>query len=146
MTDESREKLLAHLALDEGCVLHAYADSLGFLTLGFGRLIDKRRGGGITHAEALYLLDHDVERHWNDLCERMPWVLTLDDVRQVALANLVFNLGVGGLAKFTNTLAAIKHGDWPAAAAGLRASKWFRQVQPSRSARVISMMLTGDMP
>jgi lysozyme len=143
---EARERLLAHLAVDEGCVLHAYPDSLGYLTIGFGRLIDKRRGGGITRTEALLLLENDVERHWRELIHRFPWVEGLDDVRQVALANLAFNLGIHGLAQFRNTLAAIERGDWPAAVQGLRQSLWYRQVQKPRSDRILHMIGTGDYP
>lgn len=146
MNDDSKEHLLAHLAVDEGFVSHAYPDSLGYLTIGFGRLIDTRKGGGITREEGLYLLNNDVERHWSELVERFPWVLMLDEVRQTAIANLAFNLGVPGLAKFTNTLAAIKRGDWLGAAAGLRNSLWYRQVGKSRSGRIIDMILTGQFP
>lgn len=144
MNTESRELLLSHLVVDEGVVLHAYADSLGYLTIGVGRLIDKRRGGGISYAEALLMLNNDVERHWKELTERMPWVLMLDDVRQIAVLNLAFNLGIEGLSRFVTTLAALKHGDWTAAARGLRNSLWFKQVQRSRSERIIQMILTGE--
>lgn len=140
----ARERLIAELVVDEGVVLHAYQDHLGFWTIGAGRLIDKRRGGGITYAEALYLLKNDIDKHWIGFTDRHPWVLDLDEVRQVALCNLAFNLGIDGLTKFRNTLAAIERGDWEAAASGLRASLWFRQVQPSRSGRIIAMILTGE--
>jgi lysozyme len=143
---DSRERLLAHLAVDEGCVLYAYPDSLGYLTIGYGRLIDRRRGGGITNAEALMLLENDVERHWRELVHRFPWVEGLDDVRQVAMCNLAFNLGINGLAQFRNTLAAIQRADWPAAVQGLRQSLWFRQVGKSRSDRILHMIGTGEYP
>lgn len=146
MTSEDRELLLGMLVVDEGVVLHAYQDSLGYWTIGAGRLIDKRKGGGISHAEALYLLNNDVTRHWDELVARFPWVEWLDPVRQTVLANLAFNLGVAGLATFVNTLAAVQRGDWTAAAAGLRGSKWYRQVQRSRSDRLIYMMRTGNWP
>lgn len=140
----ARERLLTELIVDEGVVLHAYRDHLGYLTIGCGRLIDERRGGGITYDEALYLLRNDVDRHWIAFTDRHPWVLNIDEVRQVALCNLAFNLGVDGLSKFKNTLAALERGDWNAAGAGLMNSLWFRQVQRSRSERIISMIITGD--
>jgi lysozyme len=146
MNEAAREQLLNHLAVDEGCVLYAYPDSLGYLTIGFGRLIDKRRGGGITRAEALYLLENDVERHWRELVHRFPWVEGLDDVRQVAMCNLAFNLGINGLAQFRNTLAAIQRADWQAAVQGLRQSLWYRQVGKSRSDRILHMIGTGEYP
>lgn len=144
MNAEAREHLLAHLLVDEGVVLHAYTDSLGYLTIGVGRLIDKRKGGGISHEEAMYLLDHDVTRIWHELVKRFPWVLSLDDVRQAVLANMAFNMGVPGLAKFVNTLAAVRRGDYSAAVNGMRRSLWYRQVQKSRSERLIRMMLSGE--
>ena len=45
---------------DEGIVLHVYDDSLGYSTIGYGRLVDRRKGGGISEDEALYLLKNDV--------------------------------------------------------------------------------------
>ena len=44
----------------EGFVSNAYKDSLGYLTIGYGRLIDKSKGGGISETEAEYLLANDV--------------------------------------------------------------------------------------
>lgn len=146
MLADAREKLQAHLLEDEGCVLHAYSDSLGYLTIGIGRLIDKRAGGGITYSEALYLLGNDIDRHWHELVEALPWVLGLNAPRQAAMANLAFNLGIPKLLKFTNTLAAIKAGDWLGAERGLRSSLWVKQVQASRSERIISMLRTGEWP
>lgn len=146
MNAESRAHLLAHLAQDEGCVLHAYPDSLGYLTIGYGHLIDKRRGGGITIEEAQMILSNDVDRFERGVIERFPWVAMLDDVRQVAVLNLAFNLGLDGLAEFRNTLKALQRGEWNDAARGLRQSLWFRQVQASRSTRILSMIVTGEIP
>lgn len=134
---------MKHLLVDEGVRLMPYVDTVGKLTIGVGRnLTDK----GISATEAYYLLNNDIDEHWREIVERFPWVVLLDDVRQVSLANLAFNLGVPGLSKFVNTLAAMKRSDWPAVAAGLRASKWYRQVQKSRSDRIIQMFLTGEFP
>lgn len=146
MNTEAREHLLAHLVVDEGVVLHAYTDHLGYATIGAGRLIDKRRGGGISYAEAMHLLSNDIDKFERGVLERFPWVQQLDDVRQVAIYNLAFNLGIEGLAKFGNTLEAIKRGDWEAAARGLRGSLWYRQVQRSRSTRIIDMIRSGEFP
>ena len=48
MDPKGVEQLKRH----EGLRLHAYADSLGYTTIGYGRMIDKRKGGGITEREA----------------------------------------------------------------------------------------------
>ena len=123
--------------------LKPYTDTVGKLTIGIGRNLTDV---GISSSEAFYLFENDIDRHWKELADRFPWVTSLDDVRQVAMTNLAFNLGVPGLAKFVNTLAAIKRGDWQTAANGLRRSLWFKQVQRSRSERIIGMILTGAWP
>lgn len=146
MTDADREHVRIQLIADEGLRLHAYQDHLGYWTIGVGRLIDQRRGGGITASEAYVLLDNDINRAMADLSERWPWFLDLDPVRQAVLINLRFNLGMAGLATFKNTLASFQRRDYPAVARGLKASKWFKQVQPSRSGRLIEMVLSGEWP
>ena len=78
------DSLESQLRRDEGEVLHAYSDSLGYLTIGVGRLIDARRGGGISGDESAYLLRNDIERKTGELLRRAPWVAELDPVRRAA--------------------------------------------------------------
>lgn len=143
MNTAARETLRRHLLVDEGLRLKPYKDTVGKWTIGVGRNLTDV---GISAVEADILLDNDVEKAWKDLQERFPWVLTLTEARQVALVNLTFNMGINGLAKFVNTLAALKQGNYSTAANGLRRSLWYRQVQRSRSERIIHMVLTGDFP
>ena len=132
------EQLIRH----EGLVLHAYPDSEGYWTIGIGRLIDKRKGGGITKKEALYLLDNDIESCKKDLIDFLPWTCNLDPVRFDVLMNMCFNLGIGGLLKFTNTLELIKEGYYDKASAAMLKSKWAEQVK-SRALELANQMLTG---
>lgn len=131
---------IADLQADEGVILHAYTDHLGYITIGTGRLIDKRRGGGISRAENDLLLTNDIEGRAAVLRAQYPWFDALDPIRQSAFINLAFNLGVDGLAKFRQTLAAAARNDWNGVARGLMNSKWYTQVQPSRSARILRMI------
>lgn len=128
---------------DEGEVLHAYADSLGFTTIGVGRLIDKRKGGGITKEEAAYLLNNDIQSRLIALESRIPWFKRLDDARKGVLLNMSFQLGIGGLMGFKNTLAKIEAGDYEVAAANMLKSKWARQT-PNRAKRLARQMETGE--
>jgi lysozyme len=138
----NREILARELHRDEGEVLHAYQDSRGFWTLGIGRLIDKSMGGGITHDEALFLLENDIAKVEADLDRELPWWRALDEVRQRVLANMAFNLGIRKLLGFKNTLAAVQRGDYEAAAKGMLKSLWAKQVG-QRAERLAAMMRTG---
>ncbi|MDA3922744.1 MAG: glycoside hydrolase family protein [Salinisphaera sp.] len=136
------EQLKKDLVRDEGEVLHAYVDSLGYTTIGVGRLIDNRRGGGITHDEAMWLLGNDISRVADQLNARIDCWPELDGVRQRALCNMAFQLGAGGLLKFKNMLRAIEQRDWESARREALDSTWARQT-PERAGRVASMILTG---
>jgi lysozyme len=106
-----KTELIRQLKGDEGVVSHAYPDHLGYLTIGVGRLIDKRKGGGLRPDEISYLLNNDVDDRINELNKRLPWFQNLDDARKGVLLNMSFQLGVDGLLGFANTLNA--QSGWP---------------------------------
>ena len=137
-----KAKLINQLRRDEGEVLHAYPDSLSYLTIGVGRLIDKHKGVGITAEESAYLLNNDIERTQAELLRRAPWMAGLDDARKGVLVAMAFQLGVDGLLGFKNTLEMVRRGDYAGAAAGMLQSLWARQT-PERAKRLSAQMLTG---
>lgn len=133
----------SQLVRDEGVVLHAYQDHLGFTTIGVGRLIDKRRGGGISEDEAMYLLDNDIKRRAEDLVRLFQWTNTLDDARFGVLLNMSFQLGISGLAAFKKTLSLIESGHYDQAAIEMLDSKWAIQT-PGRANRLSQQMESGE--
>ena len=134
--------LVPQLRRDEGEVLHAYQDHLGYWTLGVGRLIDVRKGGGITAAESAMLLMNDIDVRVRDLQRRAPWIFTLSSVRQGVLVNMSFQLGVDGLLAFKNTLLMIQQGKYDAASLAMLQSKWAQQT-PERAKRLADQMRTN---
>lgn len=137
-----KAELTKQLRRDEGEVLTAYQDHLGFWTLGVGRLIDKRKGGGITPEESAYLLSNDIDKREAELLRRAPWMANLDSVRFGALLNMAFQMGVDGLLGFKNTLAMVRAGDYDGAATGMLESTWAKQT-PERAKRISDQMKTG---
>ena len=137
-----RDNIIRSLRGEEGEVLHEYKDHLGYSTIGVGRLIDKRKGGGITAEEAAYLLGNDVDKVVTQLNSRLPWWTKLDDARQGVLVNMAFQMGVDGLLGFKNTLKMIEAGQYESAARGMLQSKWAQQT-PSRAKRMAEQMRTG---
>lgn len=142
LTDDERAAVRAQLRVDEGFVPHAYTDSLGYLTIGIGRLIDKRKGGGITEEEAEMLLSNDLARTEGELLGELPWVAGLDSARKQVLVNMAFNMGMRTLLTFRATLAAVQRGDYATAADQMVKSKWYGQVG-NRAKRLVKMMRTG---
>src|SRR5690554_2169347 len=134
-----RELLITQLKRHEGLRLKPYRDTVGKLTVGYGRNLDDR---GITAEEAELMLTRDVDEVIEDL-ERMPLFLSLDPMRKVVLANMCFNLGLPGLLGFKKMLAALSLHDFDEAARQMMDSKWARQVGV-RAVELSEIMRTGE--
>jgi lysozyme len=143
-------KLRKLLSLHEGRVPWAYVDSLGFLTIGVGHLIDKKKGGRLPEHIIDALLDYDIQTHRDELYQSAPWVLELDDVRRAALVDMAFNLSVepfdgDGYKDWPKFVDQMKRKEWDLAANNMRSTLWAEQVGP-RAERLAMMIETGQWP
>jgi lysozyme len=136
--------LLADLRRDEGLRLTAYEDTVGVWTVGYGHA-HVPPGTVWTKAQAELQLRRDAENACRDMDDRLPWWRDLDQVRQDALANMCFNLGVAKLLGFKTTLSLLQDGDYSAAAQNCLKSLWARQVG-DRAKRIAHMIETGERP
>lgn len=137
MTD--RAALVAQLIEHEGLKLTAYMDTVGKITIGVGRNLSDV---GISEAEALTLLDHDIDAVLADL-DSFAWFSELDAVRQRVLADMAFNLGATRFRGFKSMLAAVEAGEYGRAAKAMLNSLWAQQTG-QRAVRLTQMMRTGD--
>lgn len=64
--------------------------------------------------------------------------------RRDILISMAYQMGVGGLAAFKNTLAMIAAGNYAGAANGMLSSLWAKQT-PKRAQRHAEVMRTGEM-
>jgi lysozyme len=127
------------LVLHEGLRLKPYRCTAGRLTIGVGRNLEDK---GLTGAEALVLLEHDVAECERDL-ETFPWYPALDHVRQRVLIDMRFNMGPDRFRGFRQMLIALERGDFAEAAWQMLASKWAADVG-DRATRLEKMMRTGQ--
>lgn len=139
----AESQLVARLIADEDEVLHAYEDHLGFLTIGVGRLIDKRRGGGITQEESRYLLRNDIRKRISQCEQRFEWWHSIDDARQGVILCMAFQLGVNGVANFKRMGAALRIRDYITASIEMLDSDWARKQTPARAQRMAQVMRSG---
>ena len=136
-----REKLLDMLTLHEGLELKPYKCTSDKLTIGIGRNIEDI---GITEEEARYLLQNDVDRVLKEV-EHWTFLEKLDEVRQAAILDMVFNMGVSRFNANTwvKTFAAIQDEDWEKAANEMLDSKWAKQVY-NRAKRLMNRLRDID--
>lgn len=131
--------LMGDLNRDEGLSLKPYRCTSGKLTIGIGRNLDDF---GITEAEAICLEENDIARAV-EACRRLfPSWDSMTDARQEALANMAFNLGENGLAKFKQMRAAIEAGDWHTASQAVLSSRYAYQVG-DRAKRIAAALVNG---
>ena len=136
-------KLSDQLRIHEGVRKHVYLCSAGYETIGVGRNIADS-GLGLSDDEIDYLLENDINRCRKEL-ETYSWFSDLDEVRQDALINMCFNLGLSRLANFKNALTSMAVGAYSDAAEHFLDSRWATQVG-NRAQEVAHMIRTGEYP
>ena len=135
--------LKEQLLREEGSESCAYQDTLGFWTIGVGRLIDPKKGNGLSQDEIEYLLDNDIKKITEQVHKFLPWVSELNEPRQAVLIGMAFQMGLRGLLGFKRMLSAAEDGQYFEAAAQMIESTWARQT-PERAHRLATQMETGE--
>jgi lysozyme len=132
-------RLIETLKEHEGYRAVAYKDSVGVLTIGYGRNLETV---GVGREEAELMLRNDIIRAENTARRLFSGFGELNEVRQEVLVNMAFNLGEASLREFVRFRYAVKNRDWVASAAEMKASKWYMQV--GERAEILRIrMLTG---
>jgi lysozyme len=137
-----RERLKRLIIRHEGIRLKLYRDSVGIWSIGVGRNL---QANGIKHSEAMVLLNNDINQAFSDLEAVFPHFYKMSVVRQHALVDMMFNLGLVNFNTFEHFIKAIKIEDYPIAALEMLDSKWARQVGV-RSKELAEMIHLGTYP
>lgn len=181
MTAADLSALRAQLVQHEGLRLRLYRCTSGKLTIGCGYNLDDRglkpmeralgrsvllnelERNGLSEADAMRVLDADIQRFEDDVDSRWPNYAALDGVRQRAVIDFAFNLGVAGAAQFANAIrfanmalstkdVGYQEACWTAVAFHMANSVWARQVddglagRKGRADRLCAMVRTGRDP
>ena len=116
-----------------------YECPAGLYTIGWGRNLEDR---GISEDEAELMLTNDINDSKRELSRHFGFFDDLDEVRQMALVDLHFNMGYNRLSKFKKMLAALTRRDYDTAAIEAIDSAWYRQVG-SRAREIVKIIRTG---
>src|SRR5574337_984144 len=109
----------------EGLRLKPYKDTVGKLTIGYGRNLDDK---GITLEEAEYLLANDIAAVTLACRETFSWFSFLSQNRQAVIIDMVFNMGISRFLGFKKMIQAIRDKDFDTAASEMLGSVWSKQV------------------
>lgn len=131
--------LVNQIKRHEGFSSKPYRDTVGKLTIGYGRNLDDV---GIDIYESHVLLLNDLNKTLNKLYERFPLIDELDDLRKDVIINMAFNIGVDGFLKFHNMIDALSKKDYEKAADEMLNSLWAKQVK-TRALELSKTMRNG---
>ena len=126
------------LKIDEGFKPCVYQCTAGKPTIGYGHNLEDNE---LPEPIAENLLIHDYMKFYDKLCEHQ-WFCEMDDYRKRIIINMAYNIGISGLLRFRNMIAAIRNKDFNEAADEMVNSNWYDQVG-SRSVRLVKMMRNG---
>lgn len=140
--DEIEKRAKAILTKHEGYRNKPYLDTVGKLSIGIGHNLDDL---GLSDAVIEAIFAEDFQNARTGLLKALPWVSGLDDVRQVVLVDMSFNMGIAKLLTFKTTLGLIQKGAYQQASETMLQSLWARQVGV-RAKRLSKMMETGEWP
>jgi lysozyme len=117
-----------------------YTCPRGKLTIGVGFNLE---ANGLCDQAIFVQLRHDIAKSQGS-AEKVvgPVWAEMDEVRQDVLTSMVFQMGAGGFAKFTDTLEAVREKKWAEAADHMLSSRWAKQTG-KRARRLAEMMRTG---
>ena len=121
MIDKLKDFIIKH----EGVSLKPYYCPAGKLTIGVGRNL---QDNGISYDEVVYLLENDIDRCIRELRTIFKDFDELPENIQIALIDMIFNLGKTRFLKFKNMIQAIKDRDFKKASEEAKNSRWCGQV------------------
>ncbi len=133
-------RLIAQLRKHEGVEHKPYTDTVGKLTIGVGRNLDDR---GLSDHEIDFLLQNDIQLVEEELDQWWSHWRSLNQTRQLVVADMMFNMGRPRLSQFKMFLAALQAADYEMASTEMLDSKWAGQVK-GRATTLADMMSTGD--
>jgi len=135
------------LMLHEGFSANPYKDSNGNWTQGYGRQVGKKKLYRVSEAKAREWLYEDIRKVIQDLDTNIHWWRNCSPVRQQVLINFAYNVGIGGLYKFSRFLRATETRQYTKASkellySGSNKTKYWRQVG-YRAEQLALAMKTG---
>ncbi len=132
-----------HFSNEEGYRQNSYLDTKGYWTIGIGHMLGKSdafKGMRWSDDKIIMTFENDLD---NSLCtakEIFPEFAILPPNVQLAVLDMIFNLGPSGFRQFKTVIRMVHAGRYKDAAVAALDSKWAQQDVPNRAARTTRLL------
>lgn len=141
--------LIDSIKSNEGFRDHIYKDTLGFDTIGYGFKVgslskdELELNGGIiepmSKEAADKILKKKLAKLTSKIYDAIPWLNNSPKEVQEVVIEMAYQMGVGGVLKFKNTLNFIKENEYKNASSNMMKSLWAKQT-PNRAKKLASII------
>lgn len=128
-------------------IMYRRTRDMSLISSVLSKQIGRSVGNTITSPEVKRLFEQDLNTVRSEIRKSStvaPVYAKVNRSRQMALENMAFQMGTGGLAKFKTMLAYMAAGKWAEAANEGKNSIWARQT-PGRAGRVMLIVKNGNL-
>ena len=141
-----RERIETMLRLHEGVKNTAYKDTKGIWTIGVGHNMEEP----ISNAAVSQIFQDDLNIVIAEAESKLSWFSDMDEVRQAAIIDMLFNMGMPTFLKFKKTIGYLQEGDYESASAEILVgsgpggkSRYYHDVG-KRAETISQMLMTGE--
>lgn len=141
------ETLEDRIKRHEGLTLLPKYDAKGMYVIGYGHDIDadtaQSLAQGCTESDAEEWLKSDLDHCISNVGKYFAhWIINLNQARLDVITEMVFQIGIDGVAQFRRFITACINQDWDDATREMLDSDWHKQT-PERCEELASIMLSG---
>lgn len=140
MTEQDRAQCRQSIIRHEGFSPRPIPDAHGTVVLGYGWNPCR---WPMTEAQALFILDQQMDVKWNELVKAWPPLASCDGPRQRALLELCYQVGVDGLLGFRQLLHAVATKNHQQAAVEIMNSRLAQQT-PQRAKDYAALFVESE--
>ena len=136
-----------HIRFSEDYRENIYLDSEKYPTFGWGHLLEGSRKFDAVRDYAEWLFEKDYHRAYMDYLRIMGEfnLAHLSCPHRMVILDMCYNMNYAKVAKFKNTLRALREGRYKDAAENLKQSLWYSQTG-TRAKRLVNVVLTNEYP
>lgn len=143
MANRYSEDVHNHFIAEEGFKLESYTDHQGNWTIGIGHLLGRDnafRGLRWSEEKVRQVFENDLDIALSNARQVFPGFNTMPPKVQLAIMDMLFNMGLGRFRGFKKTIRLLNSGLYAEAAVEAMDSEWAKHDVPNRAARVTKLL------